>query len=165
MQNRFFSVLTRILVLGKFFFAILLSHAIPTLISKVQAQPTISGRIANARTGFGILSVDLDVFDESGNSVSITGGRSGTDGLYTITLPGAGRYIVRADPSVSDFFVDQYFNGVFLPRQATVLEVGSTTTRTGVDFRLDTGYLIRGTVRSGGTPLAGVDLDLFSSTG
>ena len=119
MQKKLPVIFPALIVLGKFFAILPLLHATSALFISAQAQPTISGRVANARTGLGILSVDLDVFDEQGNSVAISGGRSSTNGQFTISLPGAGRYIIRADPNASDFFVDQYFNGVFLPSQAT----------------------------------------------
>ena len=129
------------------------------------SQPTVSGRVLNDATGFGVVGIDLDVFDAAGKSVTVTGGISRSDGQYTMVLPAPGSYTIRADPKVDDFFVDQYFNQVFLRSQATVIAVADNATISNIDFRLRPGFQIRGFVQSQGAVLPNIDLDLYHSSG
>lgn len=127
---------------------------------------TISGQVTDTGA-IPLGGIDLDVFDAAGNVVAVTGGVSDPSGQYTIALPGPGSYIVRADARLADGYVDEYWNEVFLKSQAQAINVGAGQAVTGIDFTLAVGAEIRGTVRTavGGTPLAGIDLDLFASTG
>lgn len=128
-------------------------------------QPSISGRVINDQTGFGVVGIDLDVFDETGASVAVSGALSGIDGAFTISLPAAGTYTLRADPSRTDLFADVFYDHVFLKSQATPIVVGASDAISGIELRLQIGYEIRGQVLTGGTPLADVDLDVFAESG
>lgn len=130
-----------------------------------QGQPAISGRVLNAQTGYGIIGIDLDVFDAQGHAVVISGDTTGTDGRYMVSLPSAGSYSIRADPGLADFFVDQYYSNVFLRSEATLIAVGPSETVSNINFSLRSGYQIRGDIRSQGVGLADVDLDLYAANG
>lgn len=136
-------------------------------VSTAFAVERISGVVTSVATGNPINLVDLDVFDSNGASVSITGGTSGAGGVYTLTLPGPGTYTIRADSSRAGGRVDQYYDHAFLPSLATPITVTTGQTVSGIDFDLDNGVEIQGTIRSAANnqPIAGVDLDLYGSTG
>jgi len=132
----------------------------------VAAVPTISGQVLNAATSNGIVGIDLDVFDAAtGLPVIVTGADSGTNGTYTITLPAAGSYLVRADPDLASGFIDEFHNNAFLKSQATPLVLGANTALTGINFTLSIGRTISGKVTSGGNNVDGIDMDVFASTG
>jgi 5-hydroxyisourate hydrolase-like protein (transthyretin family) len=128
-------------------------------------QTTISGRVVNGVTGFGIIGIDLDVFDAQGHPVVASGEATGTEGRYTLTLPSSGSYFIRADPSLADFFVDQYYSNVFLRSEATLVAVEASQAVTNINFSLRSGYQIRGFIRSQGVGVADVDLDLYAGNG
>lgn len=129
------------------------------------AQPSLSGRVLNGETGFGMVGIDLDVFDGEGKPVDVTGAISGTGGEFSILLPAAGMYFLRADASRTDLFADVYYQDSFLKSEATPIEVGADTAITGIELRLMRGFEIRGEVRGGGVPLADIDLDVFAENG
>ncbi|MCA9431128.1 MAG: hypothetical protein KC940_11525, partial [Candidatus Omnitrophica bacterium] len=97
--------------------------------------------------------------------VAVNGSSSAT-GEYILQNVPAGQYIVRADPSAQQGYVDQYSGGVFLRSEATFVMVPSVGDVT-VDFSLSPGALISGqiTVAGEGIPAAGVDLDVFTAGG
>lgn len=146
---------------------VLLSMAMTACRHQEVPGPSIQGRVVNGRTGFGIAGVDLDVFDSDGNAVAITGGLSGEMGRYTIALPSAGVYIVRADATTAYGFVDQYYEGVFPRTEAKPIEVAEGAAITGIDFSLFTGVPIEGTIHesASGLGLAEIDIDLFTEDG
>lgn len=130
-----------------------------------EAQPTLSGRVLNAQTGFGIVGIDLDVFDAQGHPFTILGDVTGAEGRFTLNLLGAGTYLIRADPTLNDFFVDQYYSNSFLRAGATLITVGPPDTVSNINFSLQSGFQIQGFVRSQGAPIADVDLDLYAANG
>lgn len=147
------------------FFNTLLWVAFAGLTLVYSADPTVSGQITNASTGLGIAGMDLDVYDQSGAVVAVTGATSGVNGLYTLTIPGPGNYYIRADASLGSGFVDQYHNHVFLRSQATPIVVEDGSDITGINFSLSIGYTISGQVTSGVTGIDGVDLDVYTAAG
>lgn len=106
------------------------------------------------------------MFDATtGLPVVVTGADSGTNGTYTITLPAAGSYLVRADADLASGFIDEFHNNAFLKSQASALVVGTNTALTNIDFTLAIGRTISGKVTSSGNNIDGIDMDVFSSTG
>lgn len=142
--------------------AVALSLPIPA-----QALETLSGRVTNAQGGLGLAGIDLDVFYADGGVVAATGDTSGANGNFTITLPGPGNYTLRADASESEGFVDQYYNGAFLPSAAQSIPVAAGQAVSGINFALNIGFDISGTIRSASNSaaLAGIDIDVFASNG
>lgn len=128
---------------------------------------TISGTVSAASGGAFLANVDLDVFDATGHSVTITGGKTNVSGFYTVTLPGPGSYTIRADATLSSGFVDQFYPGSFLHSQASPLSVAVGQAISGIDFSLAAGVTLSGTVRSSvdNSVLGGIDMDLLSATG
>lgn len=135
------------------------------LATNALAAETISGTVRAAAGGAALAGIDLDVFDDTGASVTITGGVTDAVGNYTLTLPGPGTFTVRADPSEADGYGAQYYNGVALPSQAQPLVVSSGSALVGINFSLPRGYVLSGTVTTNGVAVPNMDLDVFASTG
>lgn len=134
--------------------------------SVAPAAERISGTVRASSNSAALEGIDIDVLDAvSGAVVAITGGTSAANGTYTLTLPGPGSYLVRADPTADDGYASQYYNGAFLKSLAQTVTVGAGATVTGVDFLLPTGVSISGRVSSGATGLVGIDIDVYSSGG
>jgi hypothetical protein len=125
----------------------------------------IAGVITEQGTGFLLNGIDLDLFDEAGVSVPTTA-KSDVTGQYSIPGLPAGNYILRADPSTAQGYVDQYYPGVFLRVDAGLLAVPSLGTVT-VDFALAKGASISGTVTiaGSGAMAQNIDLDVFTDAG
>jgi len=133
--------------------------------ASASAAETISGKIIAAASGLPIAGVDLDVFDDTGASVVITGGPSDTFGNYTVVVPGPGTYRIRADPATAQPYATQYWSGVFLQSQATPLVVGTGAALTNINFALPAGVQLSGTISSNGVPLDAIDIDVYASNG
>lgn len=135
----------------------------------VEAADTIAGRVINANTGFPVQGADLDVFDSNGKSVPITDAATGgpgatdTNGDYNIQLPGGGTYILRVDLSTTAPLADRYYGDTILKSQATPIEVPAGADVSGIDIALVGGVPIEGTVRSGGSPLPDIDIDVYEA--
>lgn len=125
----------------------------------------INGAVTEQGTGAPIANIDIDVFDSNLVSVA-TNARSDDLGAYEVTGLPAGQYIIRADPSVTDGYVDQYNGGVFLKSQASFLTVPGVGAVT-VNFELSLGAPISGriTIQDLGTAVSGVDIDVFTQSG
>ena len=138
---------------------------VTALAHPVHAVETISGRVLDASTSNPITGVDLDVFDAAGDRVSVTGAVTDGNGDYLIVLPGSGTYILRVDASLGDGVADQYYSGVFLKSQATVLTIDTNGALININFSLESGVEITGSVLFSGVGEPDVDLDLFASNG
>ena len=133
-------------------------------IEELKAE-TISGRVLNANTGLGIVGVDLDAFDENGNTVTLVSGRSGSNGNYTMTVPGPGTYRIRADSSLALGFADEFYSDVFLFSAATPVTVTANQNLTNINFTLTLGYNISGRVLKNGVGVPAIDIDVYTETG
>ncbi len=129
----------------------------------------ISGTIRDAESGQVLGHVDLDVFDANFGPVfgiddpgAPTNDLTAADGSYVLEPLPAGNYYLRADPSLSQGYVVQYFPETFLQSQATPVRVRAAGL-TSVDFFLYKGHSLQGQVLDAvtNTPLAGIDLDVF----
>ncbi|MEM7396463.1 MAG: carboxypeptidase regulatory-like domain-containing protein, partial [Verrucomicrobiota bacterium] len=108
--------------------------------------------------------IDIDVFDVNGRRM-LPNATSDYDGRYTIGPFPPGDYITRADPTAEQGLLQMYYNGVVFSEDATPVSVGLTAV-TNIDFSLLPGRSIEGTMTdTNGTPLAGIDLDLFDTNG
>lgn len=133
----------------------------------------ISGTIRDADSGQVLGNVDLDVFDANFGPVfgiddpgAPSNDQTAADGTYVLEPLPAGTYYLRADPSLAQGYVVQYFPDAFLQSQATPVRVraGGLTT---VDFYLRRGHSLQGQVTDAVTnaPIADIDLDVFGSDG
>jgi hypothetical protein len=159
--------------LGRTFHRILFSRlgvqiavtAIWLVAGAAHAVETISGTVRAQQGGAAIEGVDLDVFDLSGEKINSANTQTDVLGRYTVTLPGPGSFLLRADASVAQPFADQYFAGALLESDATAIAVELDEAVLGIDFDLPPGFLLSGRVTSSGAPLEGIDIDLFAPNG
>ncbi len=123
----------------------------------------IAGTVRDAATLAPLGNIDLDLFDSSFTAVTIVGDNTASDGTYLLSPVPAGDYYLRADPSTTQGYVDQYHPGVFLKSQATLLHVNDVGTVI-VDFNLSGGATISGHISdiATGLPLELVDLDVYA---
>ncbi|HEY3383909.1 MAG TPA: carboxypeptidase regulatory-like domain-containing protein [Vicinamibacterales bacterium] len=131
----------------------------------------IGGTVTAAATGASIYGVAVGVYNASGTAVATVA--TDTNGLFTTAptglLPGA--YYVKTQATV--LYLNQVYSGVICGTScpsswldATPVTVTAGTTTSGIDFALGRGGSISGTVRtSGGTPLPGVGVVFFNSSG
>src|SRR5581483_3011406 len=125
----------------------------------------ISGRVTNAATGAGIQNAQAKVYDAVGTFI----GAAVTDASGNFTTAGlpADTYYMRADATG---FLTQVYNGITCGTTCTVtagapLAVVAGTTTANINFALDTGATITGTVTNaaGGAPLAGIGVWLWDA--
>lgn len=123
-----------------------------------QIQGTITDSMATPLAG-----IDLDIFDFA-TKLRVSGGaKTLMDGTYAIgPIPG-GNYIVRADPTVLQGFAVEYFDDRGLKSLADMVVVTVPAATTNIDFALQLGGSISGTVisQTTGAPIVGMDMDVL----
>ena len=133
---------------------------------QVPRQAFLTGTVLDAATSQPIAGLDLDVLDPQGGLLPQYDASTLEDGTYRIGPIPPGSYLLRADATNTDPWVDQYQPGVFSMADAVPILVGSDVID-GLDFSLGRGGWIRGTVtrESDGSVMPGMDLDVFLSDG
>jgi hypothetical protein len=119
----------------------------------------IRGVVLNA-SAQPIADAQVEAFGESGNSSASTK----SDGSYDISgLPG-GSYVMRA---YKPPYAQEYYDNVYVSTDATQVVVAEQGEANGIDFDLDIGATITGTVydESGTTPLGNAFIDARLTTG
>ena len=118
--------------------------------------------------GIPVAGVDIDVFAANGEFLSAYPGASGLDGTYSVGALPPGTYFVRADPSpaLGQYWVRTFYGGAMSLLGATPIVVDAVPL-TAADIDVPAGGTLAGVVTSaaGGTPLAGLDLDIFDEFG
>ncbi|HET9485165.1 MAG TPA: carboxypeptidase-like regulatory domain-containing protein [Xanthomonadales bacterium] len=131
------------------------------------ADATVSGTVRRSADGAPLAGVEVALFSSVDNTV---GGRAVTagDGRYTITAP-AGSYRVHTFNRLG--LIDEMLPGIACPYRrcdpagATTLDVAANQQLGAIDFSLDPGAAIAGTVRrAGGTPIA-ASVSVFDASG
>jgi len=122
----------------------------------------IVGFVRDAVTQAPLAGIDLDVFDALLGPTGLTA-ITAADGSYSITVPLAGAYAVRCDPTLAQGYVDQYYPGVFLKSSAGFVNVPALGSAV-VSFNLQHGGTISGHVRAAITnaPLDAIDIDVYT---
>jgi len=130
----------------------------------------ISGTVTDATTGLPLASVSVNIYGSNGSYR--TSGSSNSSGVYTSSggLP-SGTYYVRT--SNSQGYIEELYDNISCPgstctvTNGTAISVTEGTTTTGIDFGLAPGGRVSGTVTDAATglPLAGVEVDVYSSIG
>ena len=113
---------------------------------------TITGTVTRASDGTAVEDVDFNVYDaDSGNYVSVTYSVN-SDGTYTISGLPSGAYKLQAYP-FTDELLWEYYGGGQDWDLATSVTVAKGETKSGINFTLETGGSISGTVSAGGDSL------------
>ncbi|WP_424707813.1 carboxypeptidase regulatory-like domain-containing protein [Microbacterium sp. SLBN-111] len=115
----------------------------------LQRPATISGHVLSTGSG------DIDVRLLRVEDLQLSTQRSVVDGAFTLDHVAPGQYFLEASPrSGSD--APTLYPGVFDPRDATVVTVGSGGSVQGIDFSLAAGHSISGKVTGGAASYAQV---------
>ena len=132
------------------------------------AGATITGTVRAAGTGTTLAGVSITAYNAAGSSVGSAS--ANVSGVYTLTGLPAGTYYLRTG-SVAGYF-RQIYNGIDCGTSCpsattgTGVPVAAGGTASGIDFALTAGGVITGTVTAaGGTPLAGVSVYVYTSSG
>jgi hypothetical protein len=127
----------------------------------------ISGQVTDSVTGLPLSAVPVLAYTSSGSYFSYA--QTAANGTYTLKGFVTGSYFVRTSNSLG--YVNEVYNNHPCPGYCSVttgdpVAVTEGATKTGIDFALDPGATVSGTVRDALTslPLAEVEIDLYSST-
>jgi len=133
----------------------------------LSAAGAIRGVVTGSDTASPLAGIDLDLFDTAGRFYSTANAVTSSTGFYELGPLPPGQWILQADPTIAQGYVDEYYDGVYRRSQAAVLTVSSGGLLTGIDLVLDPGGSVSGTIRSliGNQPVADVDIDVFRSDG
>lgn len=138
------------------------SRSIPAVPNVDAALGTFSGTVKNAATMAGMQSY-LTIISE--DWWYVTSFDTNADGTYTSPALDPGNYYILAR---ADGFLPQYYNGVnCFPCNGTVspITVGDGSQTAGIDFALEAGARISGTVTEAGsgTPVTSAWVDVYYS--
>lgn len=125
---------------------------------------SIAGRISDALAGKALADIDLDLFDSLGARTSASASTN-ANGEYEIGPVAAGRYLLRADPMLSQGYPVTYFPSAMRDTEAVAISV-TEGARTGhIDFFLQEGGAVAGRIIDAATrqPLSGIDLDVYDA--
>ncbi len=98
---------------------------------------------------------------ENGSDVSwgwSTSTRTGTDGNYALRVPPGSDYRVRARRPDGSLWLEQWYNHAASVTGSTPVEATAGTSTTNINFDLEIGAIISGTVRGGGNPLSNIQV-------
>jgi len=132
---------------------------------------TIHGDVTNATTSAAVPNVNVLFYTSGGTLVGST--ITGALGEYTSPPLTNGSYVVQADPAIGSGLVGQLYNGVPCPggtcdtTGATPVVVTAPNQRADIDFALQPGGTITGTVRNAATtvPVSDAGVFFYSSSG
>ena len=161
-----------------------LTNGTPIVVSN---QPVTNINFSLLATGTGSLTGTVtDGFNgnlPTGLQVQLVNGSGGviatastTSGVYTFSNVATGSYYVRTNaPAGGIPYINQLYNGVtclnscsiFTTVGATLVNVGSGVTTSGINFTLQRGGVITGTISAAvnGSPLSGIGAQVFNSAG
>jgi len=134
----------------------------PAIDFKLTKGGWISGTIRDSN-GIALTGIDLDIFDGLGVRLEASA-RSGIDGSYRLGPLASGSYVVRADPKSTSGYLLQYYPDSPDATTASLVVVNVSATTAMVDFSLpDAGWIEGFVTDQFGSPLQGIDLDLFDA--
>lgn len=134
-----------------------------------QGSGAISGAVRNANTGAGIVGVTVYVLDSAGGVVASE--TTGTGGAYLATGLPAGTYYVKTYNTLG--YIDEVYDNVYCEAALCAATLGAPVVLlagapvNGIDFTLDVGGSISGTVTNAatGAPLANIFLLAYDAAG
>ena len=135
----------------------------------LDAGGTFSGTVTSSGTGDELEGVIVDIFDSTGTWIS----NPGTDDQGQYASPGlpTGDYYARTwntDGYVNELYDDMYCPPTCDPlTDGTVIGVQVGNDTAGINFALDTGGAISGTITDANTvlPVAGMTIDIWDANG
>jgi hypothetical protein len=123
----------------------------------------IKGTVLDELEGTGIGNVKIRVYDDSWTYIPDASTVSDMDGIYITGSLSPGRYYLRAICDYPDIYVAEYWFNSRDRDMAVPLEMEEGVDLLGIDFTLQPGGYVLGTIRSSeGYGLDGVDIDLYT---
>jgi uncharacterized surface anchored protein len=131
----------------------------------------ITGTVADSVTGEPISGIEVVVYDEDGYSVEY--GYTDSTGTYTVTGLMEGTYFARADGGYYGAYFDELWeatpcaSGCDPVADGTPISVALGETASGIDFTLQAGGVIAGTVTDAmtGAPISGIEVRIWREGG
>ncbi len=119
---------------------------------------SISGRVTDVETGLPVPNVDVAVETMDRNQVSQT--RTRLDGSYTLAGVPPGTYRVWARVHGRQDYISEYFNDKLGGEDADLITISGTERVEGIDFGLEPGATVSGTVTAAetGLPIGNVEV-------
>jgi len=110
--------------------------------------------------------IDLDVYDAATDQRQTLGGKTAADGAYIVGPLAPGGYKLRCDPTITQGFAVEYWNSKVRLANADPINVAAAKGTMSINFNLDLGGSLSGTITSLLTslPIQGIDLDVFGSS-
>jgi len=133
----------------------------PATVVSLQAGGTISGRVIDSQTSKGISNVHVNAHDYmSGEWVA--GTDTDHDGYYTLVGVPTGSYRVQTHAHGSGVnYADEFYDNTYCWHEARPVHVTAPGNTPNINFSLEVGGTISGTVRdqNTGLPLANISVD------
>lgn len=120
-----------------------------------------SGRVLDAQSGAALADVSVAAYNLDGTLRATT--RTASDGTYTLVVPPGEYKLAAFDESLR--FATEFYGGTRTFRGAGALPAVQEITAASLDFRLDAGLRVSGTVREGTMPVAGITVAAFDPSG
>lgn len=139
-------------------------------VTNVNFQLVLGGNLAGLTqdgvTFEALAGVDIDILDLNQKVIKTVNGKSDETGFFELGTLAPGQYYVRADMKASNPYVDTWYGNVAHIEDASLVNITAGTVTSPVVIQVIPGGWISGTVRlSSGTPLADVDMDIYTGTG
>ncbi|MCA9418900.1 MAG: carboxypeptidase regulatory-like domain-containing protein, partial [Candidatus Omnitrophica bacterium] len=127
----------------------------------------IEGLVLAQSGGAPVPGIDLDLFSDTGTFISAVDAVSSSTGYYRLGPIAPGNWVVQADSTPAQGYVDQYFNLKTTFPSADLISVSANATTSNIDFSPLSGGTISGTIRAAqnNQPLPDIDLDVFLTDG
>jgi hypothetical protein len=132
---------------------------------------SITGTVTDAGTAAPLANVTVEIASSAG--AFVVGAATNASGVYTVGGLPAGSYFARTFVSTAQNYLDEAYNnipcalGACVITTATPIAVSVGATTSGINFALQPGGTITGTVTDAGTaaPLSNVTVQVYTSTG
>jgi hypothetical protein len=130
----------------------------------IPAGSYIRGNVLD-ETAAPIPDIKMKFYDSDWEFYDLAVSNSKSNGDYLSGALKPGSYFVKAVPVYPQPFVDEYYLDAIEPEDATAVEVVLTQETTGIDFSLQSGGYLLGTVRDeqSGNAINDIDMDLYDS--
>jgi len=156
--------LNRLIVLSTVCWLIF-SLILPASLTALDRPSYIKGNVLDEDTSLPVEQQRIRVYDENWNYLSDISTYTDPDGSYVTGELEPGRYYIRAYSTYPNFYVSEYWHNTYDRETAIPITVEAGVDVSGVDFDLQKGGYIRGTIRDTlSTLLDGVDLDFYNNS-
>ena len=123
----------------------------------------LTGTITHQTSGEPLAGVDLDVYSADWGWINYSDHTSSSGRFIIGALPFS-TYFLHADPYVTQGFVSQFYDRVFMPNDAVLITISEGQNGDNLDFILDDGGFVTGKVSESqtGLPLESIEISVFT---